>query len=105
MNHASMPVEREVSSEINGPADLFVFALVVVPVGIGIALALFRGLRAVALEWLTAHKILVPSPLVEIPETGVGFDLPRILIVVGALVVIAVVLVRFLPRPGERPPR
>ncbi len=40
-------------------------------------------------EKLLAYQVVVPAPdaLLEVPTTGVGLDLPRILIGVGVLVI------------------
>lgn len=105
MSRASEPAGQSVSSEISSPGDLLVFVMLVVPIGAALALGVFSEARSAMLAWLIGHKVLVSSAVVEIPGTGVGLDLPRLLVFLGVVILTGVALARLAPRPGERPPR
>lgn len=65
-------------------------------IGLGVLVVCFGGVSAGAVfgpvkQWLTDHQILVTGKVMvlELFGTGAGLDWPRILIAVGAIVIVA----------------
>lgn len=71
-------------------------AMGIIPFG-----AMFEPVKA----WLLSSHVLVPAAqaMIEIPGTGAGLDLPRIVIAVAAVVGIMAGVVFIVRRRGDRP--